>query len=170
MTTLTSPLPLISGKLTQRVLQELSTLKTNKASGLDRISAKLLRDSADVPCLTKIFKLPYAVGVFPNIWKKGRVTPIHKSGNPNSCTNYWPPNTILPTLSKLLERIIHHQVWNYQHEHKLLVSQNLVSAPNYRLPLQCQILLSRYWITSITERYMALLQSIQLTRSTIPAF
>jgi hypothetical protein len=33
------------------------------------------------------------------------------------------PITILPTLSKLLEPIVHHQVYNYLQEHKLLASQ-----------------------------------------------
>jgi hypothetical protein len=83
------------------VLQELSKLRTNKATGLDGISAKLLRDSAYViaPYLTKIFNLYLRCGSFPDIWKKGRVTPIFKSGVPTSSNNYR-PITILPTLSK----------------------------------------------------------------------
>ena len=52
----------------------------------------------------------------------GRVTPIFKSGDPTSSNNYR-PIAILPTLSKLLERIVHHQVYNYLQEHKLLASQ-----------------------------------------------
>ncbi|CAB4038930.1 Hypothetical predicted protein, partial [Paramuricea clavata] len=106
------------------VLQELSKLRTTKATGLDGISAKLLKDSAYIiaPYLTKIFNLSLRCGSFPDIWKKGRVTPIFKSGDPTSSNNYR-PITILPTLSKLLERIVHHQVYNYLQEHKLLASQ-----------------------------------------------
>jgi hypothetical protein len=102
-------------------LQELSKLRTKKATGLDGISAKLLRDSAYViaPYLTKIFNLSLRCGSFPYIWKNGRVTPIFKSGDPTSSNNYR-PITILPTLQ---ERIVHHQVYNYLLKHKLLASQ-----------------------------------------------
>ena len=123
------------------VLQELSKLRTNKASGLDGISAKLLRDSAYViaPYLTKIFKLSLRCGSFPDIWKKGRVTPIFKSGDPTSSNNYR-PITILPTLSKLLERIVHHQVYNYLQEHKLLASQQF----GFRSKLSTTIALAHF--------------------------
>ena len=137
------------------VLHELNKLKTNKATGLDGISAKLLKDSARViaPHLTTIFNLSLRCGSFPDIWKKGRVTPIFKSGDPTS-TNKYRPITILPTLSKLLERIVHPQVYNYPQEHKLLASQQFVFAPISRPPLPWHILLSRYWIILITERLL----------------
>jgi hypothetical protein len=43
------------------VLKNLSNLKTNKSTGLDRITARLLKDAAAViaPSLTQIFKLLY---------------------------------------------------------------------------------------------------------------
>ena len=123
------------------VLQELSKLRTNKATGLDGISAKLLRDSAYIiaPYLTKIFNLSLRCGSFPDIWKKGRVTPIFKSGDPTSSNNYR-PITILPTLSKLLERIVHHQVYNYLQEHKLLASQQF----GFRSKLSTTIALAHF--------------------------
>ena len=123
------------------VLQELSKLRTNKATGLDGISAKLLRYSAYIiaPYLTKIFNLSLRCGSFPDIWKKGRVTPIFKSGDPTSSNNYR-PITILPTLSKLLERIVHHQVYNYLQEHKLLASQQF----GFRSKLSTTIALAHF--------------------------
>ncbi|CAB3996609.1 Hypothetical predicted protein [Paramuricea clavata] len=123
------------------VLQELSKLRTTKATGLDGISAKLLRDSAYIiaPYLTKIFNLSLRCGSFPDIWKKGRVTPIFKSGDPTSSNNYR-PITILQTLSKLLERIVHHQVYNYLQEHKLLASQQF----GFRSKLSTTIALAHF--------------------------
>jgi hypothetical protein len=74
------------------VFQELSKLKTNKATGLDGISAKLLKDSVCViaPTLTNILNLSLLCGSFPDIWKKGKVTPIYKSGDRTSSNNYRP--------------------------------------------------------------------------------
>ncbi len=122
------------------VLHELNKLRTNKATGLDGISAKLLKDSARVivPYLT-ILNLSLRCGSFPDIWKKGRVTPIFKTRDPTSTNNYR-PITILPTLSKLLERIIHHQVYNYLQEHKLLASQQF----GFRTNLSTTIALAHF--------------------------
>jgi hypothetical protein len=85
------------------VFQELSKLKTNKATGLDGISAKLLKDTVCViaPTLTKIFNLSLRCGSFPDIWKKGKVTAIYKSGDPTSSNNYR-PITILLTFEQII--------------------------------------------------------------------
>ena len=58
------------------VLKQLKTLKTNKAIGLDRISARLLKDSADcmAPILTRLFNRSLEASTFPSIWKCGKVT------------------------------------------------------------------------------------------------
>ena len=123
------------------MLQELSKLTTNKVTGLGGISAKLLRDSAYVNAayLTKMLNLSLCCGSFPDIWKKGRATPIFKSGDPTSSNNYR-PITVLPTLSKLLERIVHHQVYNYLQEHKLLASQQF----GFRSKLSTTIALAHF--------------------------
>jgi hypothetical protein len=59
------------------------------------------------------------VAHFPTSGRKVELLQFFKSGDPTSSNNYR-PTTILPTLSKLLERIVHHQVYNYL---KLLASQ-----------------------------------------------
>ena len=57
----------------------LKKLKTNKATGLDNIPARLLKDGAPVisECLTLIIKLSFSYGVMP----AGRLAPLFKSGN-----------------------------------------------------------------------------------------
>ena len=56
---------------------ELRKLKTNKAIGLDRISAKLLIDSASAiaPSLKKVINMSLLSGTIPDIWKIGKVIP-----------------------------------------------------------------------------------------------
>ena len=90
------------------VSQELRTLNTNKATGLDQISAKLLKDSAFTITdgLTQIFNYSLLSQTFPDIWKKGKIVPILKCNDPTSLNNYR-PTTILPILSKIMERIVH---------------------------------------------------------------
>ncbi|CAB3997277.1 Hypothetical predicted protein [Paramuricea clavata] len=56
------------------VRTELNRLKTNKAIGLDKISARLLKDSASLiaPVLTKLFNRSLESSKFPSIWKFGK--------------------------------------------------------------------------------------------------
>ena len=50
--------------------------------------------------------------MFPYEWNSGVITPIPKSGNLMLKTN-WRPITILNTLGKILEKIIHFQTSTY---------------------------------------------------------
>ena len=96
------------------VKAKLSSLKTNKAIGLDNISARLLKDSADVitTSLTKLYNRSLATSVFQAVWKCGKITALFKSGDGCNANNYR-PITILPTASKILERAVHSQVYSY---------------------------------------------------------
>ena len=58
----------------------LSTLSVNKATGLDLIPSRFLRDSAEVTCsiLTHVINLSISQGVFPNEMKSARVVSFFK--------------------------------------------------------------------------------------------
>ena len=104
------------------VLKQLQSLKTNKAIGLDNISARLLKCGARSisHSITKLFNLSIRSGKFPRIWKCPKVSALFKSGDRTNATNYR-PISILPTLSKILERVVHSQL------HEYLNSTNLLS-------------------------------------------
>ncbi len=106
------------------VKYELRKLKTNKAIGLDKISAKLLKDASEViaPSIQKLINMSITQCCFPDLWKSAKITAIFKSGNPQDCDNYR-PISILPTLSKILERAVKSQLYNYLEENSLLYSQ-----------------------------------------------
>ena len=75
----------------------LSKLCKSKATGLDNISAKLLRECPDVlaESLTHIFNQSLMTGIFPDEWKSARVTPLYKnSGKRSDPTNYRPISVI----------------------------------------------------------------------------
>ena len=104
------------------VLKLLSKLCKSKATGLDNISAKLLRECPDLisNSLTTIFNKSIQTGVFPDEWKNARVTPLYKrAGKRNDMTNYR-PISIIPAVAKVFERIIYDQVYKYLTDNKLL--------------------------------------------------
>ena len=79
------------------VPQQLLALKTNKAIGLDKISARLLKNSAHTIALsvTKLLNLSIKTGKFPKLWKCSKITALFKSGDWTNASNYR-PISILP--------------------------------------------------------------------------
>ena len=84
------------------------------ATGSDGINRKmiLLLLNTILPVLSHIFNFSLSSGEFPSAWRKAHVLPIPKVKNPESFSNYR-PICILPFLSKVLERIVHSQLYGY---------------------------------------------------------
>ena len=103
------------------VEKQLRTMKRNKATGVDDISTNLLKDSASVISkpITHIVNLSLSTGVVPDEWKVARITPIHKSGTRSKADNYR-PISILPAISKVLEKAVQTQLMDYLEVNKLL--------------------------------------------------
>ena len=90
------------------VHKELSKMKANKAIGLDKISARLLRDAAWViaPSLTYTTNSSLKLGKYPSHWKYAKVTALFKQGDRTIMDNYR-PISVLPTVSKVIEKAAH---------------------------------------------------------------
>ena len=103
------------------VEKQLKQLSSGKATGLDNISAKLLKaaPSAISSLLTHIFNLSLETATVPSEWKSARVTPIHKDG-PKTDVNNYRPISVIPVVMKILERAVHDQVYTYLTENSLL--------------------------------------------------
>lgn len=103
------------------VLKSLASLDSHKATGLDGLTSKILKISAPVISshLTTIFNQSIESGIFPSKWKTARITPVFKSGDHSDADNYR-PISILPIISKLLERHIHKHIYNFISSHDLL--------------------------------------------------
>ena len=99
----------------------LSNLSKWKATGLDGISFRLLRECPDLisESLTLIFNLSINTGIFPEEWKYAKVIPIHKHGKRN-CTDSYRPISIIPVVAKVFERIIYNQLSLIFSENRLL--------------------------------------------------
>lgn len=103
------------------VKTQLKGLKAGKATGLDNIPARLLIDSAEIVAapITLLINTSLTSGQVPADWKAARVVPLFKSGKVVDMDNYR-PISILPVLSKILERAVHKQLYHYLQLHKIL--------------------------------------------------
>ena len=88
------------------------SLDTFKVSGHDNISGRILKETAESVAKPianvhiMIFKLSIKTGVFPHSRKLSSIVQISKTSENASPTNYR-PMSLLPVLSKLLEKYIH---------------------------------------------------------------
>ena len=112
-------------KVTQNeVDKELRKLKSKKATGIDGIPSKLLKDCAYVISfpLTFIINQSLESSTVPSEWKVAKVVPLFKSGKPTELDNYR-PISILPVLSKVQEKLIHAQLMSFLEANQLLSSK-----------------------------------------------
>ena len=92
----------------------IKALNNSKAPGADRIPVKILKDAINVVSkpLTLIYNASLEKGIFPQIWKLARVTPIHKAGMKTNVNNYR-PISVLSVVSRILEKIVHDQLMEF---------------------------------------------------------
>ena len=103
------------------VENELRKLKRNKAAGSDYLPPNLLKDCASVigPPITYIINLSLYKSTVPNLWKVAKLCPVFKAGNADLVENYR-PISVLPVLSKIMERAVHQQLYRYLESNNLL--------------------------------------------------
>ncbi|XP_065179965.1 CUB and sushi domain-containing protein 1-like [Sycon ciliatum] len=106
-----------------RVRKLLSSIAMTKATGSDGLPGTILKSCADLlaPSLMLIFNKSLSEGQQPPNMKIANITPVYKGGDPSQPTNYRPVS-LLPIVSKLLERIVHEQLSQYLAEHNLYPS------------------------------------------------
>ena len=95
--------------------QLLLSLDTTKSSGCDGISATMLKETAlsIAPGITELFNTSIQTSVIPEAWKRSSIVPIPKGSKHTSVSNYR-PISLLPILSKLLERHVHSLITDQQ--------------------------------------------------------
>ena len=105
------------------IFRELRNLKRNKSTGLDNLPPGRLKDAATIITkpLAYIINLSLQSGSVPTEWKAAKIIPLFKSGSMIELDNYR-PISILPVLSKILERTVYKQLLSHLGNNGLLSS------------------------------------------------
>ena len=101
----------------------LRSLPSGKASGPDTINNRILRILAhplSTP-LKDLFNFSLEKDQVPIIWKQANVTPIFIKDDPLEVSNYR-PISLLSTVGKALEKIVHKHVFNFLYENQVITS------------------------------------------------
>ena len=126
-------------------------LNLKKSTGLDNIGPRILNMSADVvtPSLLFIINKSISTGKFPSVWKEAKVKPLFKNGNKEDVNNYR-PISILPTVSKLIEKWVESQFSNYLNEFNLFYKSQSGFRPKHSTE-SALILTIDSWLKAINE-------------------
>jgi len=96
------------------VIKMIDSIKRKNSSGHDHLSSALVKDLKYVlaPPLTILINNSLISGYVPDLMKLAEVIPIFKSKDKESLNNYR-PISLLPTFSKVLEKIVYKRLYNF---------------------------------------------------------
>ena len=116
----------------EEVLKIIQNLDSSKASGIDKISVRFIKDGAVVLAMpiSQIFNLSIKTSSFPDDCKISKLKPLYKKGSKTDPKNYR-PISLLPIVSKIIEKLVHDQTQNYLSENKILYDYQSGFRKNY---------------------------------------
>ena len=109
---------------TAEIVQAIDKLENKNSFGHDGISNRLPKFIKDeiISSLTLIVNQMITTGIFLDSFKKSKIIPLFKKGEPSLLVNYR-PISLLPTISKIFERVIQNQMYDYFNDNNLLAEQ-----------------------------------------------
>ena len=113
-------------------------ININKSSCMDNLSGKILRDAflAIPDKLALLFNNCFSTATKPTVWKYAKITPLPKGGDSQVVSNYR-PISLLPLLSKLIEKIVHKNIYNHLLQWNLLHERQNGFRPGYSTVSTC---------------------------------
>ena len=110
---------------TRNIYETIIKLDINKGPGIDDLNVKCIKYIADIisPHLNILFNSSLEQNLYPDLFKTAKCVPIFKGADldPQLPVSYR-PISILNSLNKVFERILHDQIYKHLEIHKLLPS------------------------------------------------
>ena len=105
------------------ILKIIKSLNFNKAHGQDDISIRMIKlcGQSIVKPLSIIFKNCIDNGIFPDIWKKSNIIPVHKKGDKQIIDNYRPVS-LLPICGKIFKKLLFNSIFKFLDDNNRLSS------------------------------------------------
>ena len=103
------------------ILKTIKSLNVKKARGYNDISIRMIKLCVQsiVKLLSIIFKICIDNGIFPDIWKKSNIIPVHKKGDKQIIDNYRPV-FLLRICGKVFEKLLFNSVFKFLDDNNLL--------------------------------------------------
>ena len=103
------------------ILTILKATKVSKAPGLDNLSGRFLKDEAKFlsKAISDLCNFSITSEKFPESCKVAKLKPLYKKGSLTLPCNYR-PISLLPLMSKVIEKVIHEQASTFLNSRNLL--------------------------------------------------
>ena len=103
------------------VLQLLKDMNVDKAAGIDNLLGKFLKDGANILAkpISELCNFSIKYSVFPKDCQIAKLKPLYKKGSTTLPKNYR-PISLLPLISKIIEKGIHDQTQAFLDKNKIL--------------------------------------------------
>ena len=103
------------------ILNILKNNNVSKAADLDNLSGRFSKEGAEVlaKSITDLCNLSITSEKFPGSCKIAKLKPIYKKGSLTEASNYR-PISLLPLISKVIEKVIHDQTSTFLNSRNLL--------------------------------------------------
>ena len=123
-----------------KVLKIIKKIDISKAAGIGKPSGQFLRDADEILSrpICEICNLSISRGVFLDACKIANLKPIYKKGKKTVPSNYR-PISLLPIISKVIERIVHDQAIKFLSDN-ILYNFESGFKPNHSTNLCLEIL------------------------------
>ena len=89
-----------------------------------RFGSKITTPIAD------LLNLVFRTGTYPKTWKVANITPVFKKKGARTDKTNWRPISILPTLSKICEAVIHQRILGHLLENNIITAKQAAYLPN----------------------------------------
>ncbi|CAK1602596.1 unnamed protein product [Parnassius mnemosyne] len=115
--------PFVFSQFTECDVKKTILSISSNAAGSDNISRNMIVPLLDVitPIITYLLNACVSSSKFPQAWKSAHIIPLPKKSNPVNLSDFR-PISILPFLSKVLEKLICQQLTLFLNKHNLLNS------------------------------------------------
>ena len=113
---------LTSPKEIQNIIKKMRPRKAPGHDGMQNIVLKNLSNKALVQ-FTNIINACLKLNYFPDTWKIANVLSFKKPGKDSLFPQNYRPISLLPTMSKVMERVILNRILEHESENKILISE-----------------------------------------------
>lgn len=140
-------------------------LKSESAPGLDNIPTRFLKQSKTIliPIICQLVSLCFSKGIFPRALKKAIITPVYKNGNRDEINNYR-PISVLPSISKILEKLINSRLLKYLNKLNIL-SDSQYGFRNGRSTEDATAALTNYIVEQVDNKKKCLTVFLDLKKA-----
>ena len=147
------------------VLKIIKSRKKKSSRGLDGLSPLLLSYLPDkfINCIVHIFNLSLMDGKFISSFKEAKVIPIHKKKSKSDMNNFR-PISLLPMISKLLEKIVYDRVFKFLDKNDFFYENQFGFRPKHSTEMSASVLIDKV-TTALEHKKKALTVFLDMSKA-----